>query len=328
MRYKCVDSGSEKCPCTLMEWGTCYTCKMAAGGICDCGGNGQWQGVCPFSEYLLNGKKTQLYSDEREFTISSYSKYSDELYVLHIDVTPGFAERCSRPGAFVMIKSLGFDVPLSVIKVNVAGESFVEIGLQVIGPKTKALLARIERTIGGEGIKSVNLEMKGPFYSGVVNPQLLDVKRNKAASTSIAARGMAIAPLINCLKWMFGSLDGAAEKIEDGSFLIDYGTVPDKFISDYLGQKLIAKSLRVHFTDGMEDVWELGEKSEIFIFLASPFYTDMLENRHPEFVNKTVFANHGNMCCGRGICGSCSYVDRDGTVVKKCKCNSTVPMVK
>ena len=47
MEYKCVDRGSARCPCALMEAGQCYTCTMSRKGKCDC--SVDWQGVCPYN---------------------------------------------------------------------------------------------------------------------------------------------------------------------------------------------------------------------------------------------------------------------------------------
>ena len=55
MKYKCADRGSLRCPCVLMEAGQCYACAMAREGKCDC--SEDWQGVCPYNEYLQNGKR-------------------------------------------------------------------------------------------------------------------------------------------------------------------------------------------------------------------------------------------------------------------------------
>ena len=58
MEYRCVDRGSLRCPCTLMEAGQCYTCTMSREGKCDC--SESWQGVCPYNEFLQRGCETVL----------------------------------------------------------------------------------------------------------------------------------------------------------------------------------------------------------------------------------------------------------------------------
>ena len=67
MTYVCKDRGTEHCPCALMATGQCYTCNMIKAGRCDCLSG--WQGVCPYTEFYQNGKKTLERRKTRNYEI-------------------------------------------------------------------------------------------------------------------------------------------------------------------------------------------------------------------------------------------------------------------
>ena len=37
-----------------------------------------------------------------------------------------------------------------------------------------------------------------------------------------------------------------------------------------------------------------------------------------------IIPNPANLCCGTGLCGSCSHTDKDGLTVRLCKCSPVV----
>ena len=74
MEHKCVDLGSDRCPCILMEVSQCYVCQMIRTGKCNCGS--LWQGVCPYTEYLQRGKKSQKELTPKVFKICKIKSFS------------------------------------------------------------------------------------------------------------------------------------------------------------------------------------------------------------------------------------------------------------
>lgn len=214
MEYLCVDMGTSKCPCILMESGQCYTCDMIRSGKCDCGIH--WQGVCPYTEYVSNNKEGARTTEERALIIKEVECCSPTLTVITIGTSIAFGMKCSEMGAFLMLKWKNWYVPISVLKVDVdfsMGEAYVMLGINASGPKTIGLLK--------EALVGETITVKGPFFSGLVNSQ----KYNKDSLNIVIAKGIALFPLINI-----------KEKVGNGlvNFYIDESKLPKVFTEKFL----------------------------------------------------------------------------------------------
>lgn len=307
MEYTCVDLGSDRCPCILMEAGHCYTCKMISKGKCDCGS--LWQGVCPYTEYLQRNKNIMQPVRIRNFDIIGIKSYSPELSVLTIDTPMGFGLKCKDLGTFLMIRWKDWFIPISVLRVTddyLEQRCYIDVGINATGPKTIGLLK--EAMIGGQ------VAVKGPFNGGLINKSLF----SRAAESIIVAKGIAIMPVINAKGLL-------SERSLD--FVIDTSKLPEEFLMEYLGD---VKFRRVNLEkDCFEVAEELKEnygycyreknKPNLF-FMVSPYYLEKLLNLTGFSKSAVIMPNHSNMCCGEGFCGSCSFVDQSGKTVKKCKC--------
>ena len=227
-----------------------------------------------------------------------------------------------------MAESMDFYIPISILDTMVYGESHIDIAIQPAGPKTKALISRIERDISQYPDKpapKLTLRIKGPFFSGLQNVQLLnewkmDILRNK--KYLVVGKGTAIAPMINCLKYLDGEKGNFMNDEKNVQLIIDTDKLNAEFLQDYLGPKLMEKACILSLYKDMAKVIDMGENADYILFLASPYYTSIFLSMDPYIKERTISANHANICCGIGLCGSCSYVDDSGTTVKKCKCIS------
>ena len=117
------------------------------------------------------------------------------------------------------------------------------------------------------------------------------------------------------------------------NLFIDDDKITSEFISDYVS-KIGARFNYINLSEDMETALAMLDMYDQIMFLASPYYTNQvirklrgngkLVRSRVEAVQAIgkclVVANHANMCCGLGICGSCSHTDKDGTTVKECKC--------
>ncbi|MBR5229489.1 MAG: hypothetical protein IKW01_01430 [Firmicutes bacterium] len=286
-----MDRGRERCPCILMEAGQCYTCTMSRIGKCSC--NGSWQGTCPYNEFVQNGSKPVDGSNFFEAAVEGVTEYSDMLKVVRLKVSTGFAQKCREPGSYIMVKSLEYKVPLSVLRTAVkggAGESFVELAIQPAGPKTKKLF------MPGKAC----WEIGGPLCAGLTNVEKLDFSR----PVSVIGKGTAITPYINIGERLSGEIFVDDEKLGRG------------FLEKYLGDREYTK---ISLATELEKAAEIIDRSDQIIFLASPYYTEKILEMRPERKSDIITANHANICCGLGICGACSYTDKDGVTVRRCK---------
>ena len=307
MEYKCVDRGSARCPCALMEAGQCYTCTMSRKGKCDC--SVDWQGVCPYNEFLQGGSVPAIKGglpEEFAAEVLEIRKYSEQLAVVRLGVDRGFARRCSLPGSFVMASVLGCRVPLSVLRTGWGPGGWIEIAVQPAGPKTKELLKScLDRGEQNPGKLSCLWKISGPFEAGLLNRERL----REGEPLTVITKGTAIAPFINIKE---GFLKGMKVKL-----LVDADKLTEDFLADYLADCSWEK---VSLTEDEEKILAAIDGADQVMLLASPYYTERFLGMRPERKGDIITANHANMCCGAGICGACSYTDKDGVTVRRCKC--------
>ena len=237
MEYRCVDVGTEKCPCILMEAGQCYTCRMCRDGVCACGES--WRGSCPYTTWLQQGGRIQEAPRVYKASILAVREYAPHLSVVTLSVPRGLAQRCRTLGTYIIVESLGWHIPLSVLRstyaagtashttpaaastagtapagsastdiqsasiktdtdlipasafppaIDAAGGGQIEIAIQPIGPKSRALLQDL----------TAPWRIRGPFYGGLT--ALGRGALHPADPLLVIAKGTAIAPLINILE--------------------------------------------------------------------------------------------------------------------------------
>ena len=307
MEYKCVDRGSARCPCALMEAGQCYTCTMSRKGKCDC--SVDWQGVCPYNEFLQGGSVPAIKGglpEEFAAEVLEIRKYSEQLAVVRLGVGRGFARRCSLPGSFVMASVLGCRVPLSVLRTGWGPGGWIETAVQPAGPKTKELLKScLDRGEQNPGKLSCLWKISGPFEAGLMNRERL----REGEPLTVITKGTAIAPFINMREGFL--------KEKQIKLLVDDDKLTEDFLADYLADCSWEK---VSLTEDEEKILAAIDGADQVMLLASPYYTERFLGMRPERKGDIITANHANMCCGAGICGACSYTDKDGVTVRRCKC--------
>ena len=401
MEYRCVDVGSEKCPCILMEAGQCYTCRMCRDGVCACGES--WRGSCPYTTWLQQGGRAQEAPRVSEASILAVRQYAPHLSVVTLSVPRGLAQRCRTLGAYIIVESLGWQIPLSVLRstyaagtashttpaaastagaapagsastdiqaasiktdtdlipasafpsaIDAAGGGQIEIAIQPIGPKSRALLQDL----------TAPWRIRGPFYGGLT--ALGSGVLHPADPLLVIAKGTAIAPFINMLErfCQAGTQDISTacqtQSLTPGlRLLIDADKLTADFLTDYLktqeGQSIPWQPIRL--ASEMERAAALIAESRQTLFLASPYYAAQAKNA---FLKSAAFdgaarvqdstcglkdredaisqarnrclllPNHANICCGIGICGACSETDGDGVTMRKCKCVQPETMVR
>lgn len=309
MTYDCMDKGSDKCPCVLIEAGQCYVCGMIRNGKCNC--NNDWTGVCPYTEYRQRGERPAELKEERQMHVVERKDFSESLTAVTLKVPIGYAHKCKKLGAFVMVRDedcMQWPVPISVAKSYVEdNEGRILLIINSNGPKTRKLLKRCS-------VGSV-WNIKGPFYSGILGSG----RFNPKAKTVVAAKGIALMPLLNIKDRVINNLV---------KFFLDKSKLPEEFISTYLNDmeydevdmngdiKKLCSMMKQSFDSCFE---ETGQRPNLMLMVSPYFADEISKNLHMD-KGEIILPNHSNMCCGEGICGACSYTDKDGTTVRQCKC--------
>ena len=301
----CVDAGSENCPCYLALTGDCLVCSRLQGeDRCAC----EWSGVCIYNEFIQGNRKVSNPRREFEVPIVRREVYQEDLVVYVLDVGKGFAMKADRPGSYLFVRGSGansfYDFPISVMQTDVdKGE--IHLGIRIISAKTKSLLAESEKLV-----------VRGPYRNGLHGMSSIMNKKGKNRNTLIIARGIGIAPGILASKAL--SQKGSVDMI------IDTEKISRELIDDYLTDQITTRYLPLAEKESLNELTALmREKTyDNVILLVSDHYIDLLGRAVKEILPAADLAvsNNFRICCGEGLCGSCSVCLPSGDTMKMCKC--------
>lgn len=294
-RMQCIDAGSQHCPCRLAALGDCLVCSRLAGhDNCDC----DWQGVCIYNEYVQNGCSEVPQRNAKKYKIQKLIMYGKNLAVMRVEVPEGLAEKASFPGSYVFMKNPDaepfFYAPLSIMKTDLQ-ERYIEVAVQINGPKTRKLLESDDC-----------VELRGIYCNGLLGAEKLTAPG--ARKVLCLAKGIGLAPLVNYSRWADGK--------DHIDFVIDTEKISTAFVEECLAGSRV-NSVKYSLLPASIK-WPEQEQYDIIVLSASDYYHKNIYI--PD--HKKVVSNNHYMCCGEGICGSCMAVDKDGDHYRMCKCNN------
>ncbi|MEG1931249.1 MAG: hypothetical protein RR131_08935 [Anaerovorax sp.] len=205
---RCMDAGSENCPCYLALTDDCLTCSRLQGKDCqEC----DWQGVCIYNEFIQGNKRVNNPRKEFEADVMEVKKYQEDLMVLVVKVDRGLALKCSRPGMYVFVGndqlSSYHQTPISVLKSDVTNGT-LHLAVKIISAKTKALV----------GLQKITI--RGPYKAGLVG-DLKPVER-----VLVLSKGIGIAPGIH-----YAHCQSNHCTVD---FIVDTEKISEKLVCDYL----------------------------------------------------------------------------------------------
>lgn len=303
-KARCIDAGSENCPCYLALTNDCLTCSRLQGKDCQ---QCDWQGVCIYNEFMQGNQKVLNPRKDFEAKVLEIKTYEDDLMVMVVQVGRGFALKCSRPGIFVFMGNEQMSeyhrTPISVLKSDVT-KGTLHLAVKIISAKTKSLV-ELEKVI-----------IRGPYKTGLVG-DLTPTKRVLALS-----KGIGIAPGIHYAHCQ--SKDCVVD------FIVDTEKISEELVNFYLENEksdgAVGNIDYISFGDeggiGKIESKLVEGGYETVLILASDYFIQTLSKRVKELCPgmNVVISNNVNMCCGEGVCGACTYVDENGEVIKRCKC--------
>jgi len=314
---RCIDAGSENCPCYLAATGDCLTCSRLQGkDYCDC----NWKGVCIYNEFIQGNSKVNNPRREFEAPIAQTKFYKKDLVVYVLNVGKGFAIKASRPGSYIFMKSSNsnnyYEVPISIMKSDIE-KGQIHLAIKIISSKTKALLWEQEKFI-----------IRGIYRNGIQGISNIVQKKVPDHKILIIAKGIGIAPGILAKQYLSHN-----RRVD---ILIDTDKISRELISDYLDRRSdISKDEEIAdegiikyliFSEVSAEI-ELEElllknKYDSVLILTSDYYIETFGNIVKKLLpdSNLAVSNNFHICCGEGLCGSCTHVTAGGETIKMCKC--------
>ena len=293
----CIDAGSEFCPCHLAESGECILCSQLQGShFCDCL---NWKGVCIYQEFHDNGNKAKEQRKTYTCKVSEKILYPDDILLIKFEAPHKLVIDLARPGSFIFVRSeenVYFDVPISILR----------------GIKTKQLL---NIKAGG------NITIRGPYWNGVFG--LKNIGKQKNNETLVIARGIGMAPMMPVIEKL----------IENGNsvtLLLDKQPFKDIYVSEWLDKlNIVPQEMNLIEKGQLSPEGKVAIKSIVkynnisLIHIAGAdiltySIIDFLDSLERQDIDLSC-CNNFKMCCGEGVCGSCTARFSGHRVKRFCK---------
>jgi NAD(P)H-flavin reductase len=305
----CIDAGTEFCPCHLAQTGDCILCSQLSGKkFCDCL---NWKGVCIYQEYKWNGEKTK--PGRKNYSCKIIKKLSIEKNAIILDISAPheLIKNLVHPGSYVFLRSpktsIFYDCPISIMETNI-DENIMTVAIEIKGIKTKSI------NFLSEGD---NILVRGPYWNGDLG--LRNIYKSREGTSLIIARGIGMAPMIPVMKKLYANGNNIIVILDKANYknpfiskhlemcnatVINCNTLQNGGVSEELKNKLTS----------------LFENEKInLIHCSGP---DILNYKVLEYIGDKVdfsCCNNAKMCCGEGICGTCSTRFKGHKVKKLCK---------
>ncbi len=308
----CIDAGSEFCPCHLAESGECILCSQLQGShFCDCL---NWKGVCIYQEFHDNGNKAKEQRKTYTCKVSEKILYPDDILLIKFEAPHKLVIDLARPGSFIFVRSeenVYFDVPISILESDIE-TNIISIMIEVRGIKTKQLL---NIKAGG------NITIRGPYWNGVFG--LKNIGKQKNNETLVIARGIGMAPMMPVIEKL----------IENGNsvtLLLDKQPFKDIYVSEWLDKlNIVPQEMNLIEKGQLSPEGKVAIKSIVkynnisLIHIAGAdiltySIIDFLDSLERQDIDLSC-CNNFKMCCGEGVCGSCTARFSGHRVKRFCK---------
>lgn len=305
----CIDAGTEYCPCHLAETGDCILCSQLSGKkFCDCT---NWKGVCIYQEFIWNGCKAKEGRKNYLCKILEKKVIDENIIIFKIETTHKLSRDLIYPGSYIFMRNPEcmqfYDTPISIMDSNTE-ENWIQVAIELKGTKTRS----INLLNQGEQIC-----IRGPFWNGVFGLKNLYKVRN--GKSLIIIRGIGQAPVLPVIKKLSANMNTV-------KVMIDVSPYKDIFIQKELmkyncdiieGRMMEGGKLTLEFKESLLNT--LSNENYDLIHCSGP---DILSHNILELVDENMAfscCNNARMCCGEGVCGSCTVKTNDHKLRRLCK---------
>ncbi|MFA9397737.1 MAG: sulfide/dihydroorotate dehydrogenase-like FAD/NAD-binding protein [Clostridiaceae bacterium] len=300
----CIDAGTQFCPCHLAETDECILCSQLNGKkFCDCK---NWKGVCIYQELVQNENKAKKGRETFNGSILEKIVLDEKIILLTIKLPHYLVKDLTYVGSFVFVRNPNaesfYDAPISIMEAD-SENDIIKIAIEIRGIKTKNLLDLEDKIL-----------VRGPYWNGVLG--LKNIVNTKDKVCVVIASKIATAPSIPVIK----KLKNNGNKI---IYIFENGGLNLSFINDYL----------IRYTDEIiqMNLFKNGELTDEFrgfldkinkeTFLIHCSTVDIIIAKVINYLEdkKHSCCNNAKMCCGEGVCGSCSIRYKNHRVKRLCK---------
>lgn len=300
-RWECIDAGSDYCPCYLAETMDCITCSHLKGKeFCDC----EWRGVCIYQAYIFEGNRKKEPREDIEAPIIETREYGENIIIFTLKIPHTLARELNQPGAYIFIRNEKFkhyfDIPISIMQVD-TNKDLIRLAVEIHGVKTKTIKTAKN-----------HLLIRGPYWNGLLG--LRHLKQTRDSNCLFVVRGIAQAPAILAVNYLLRNNNTV-------DLIIDTGTANYDFMEDYCEINEF-KKCNLYESEGIKLLdKQINSKKYSLVFIGTSDYLreNLYASNNKLKEIKNVTTNNNEICCGEGICGSCTIYDIDGMPIRTCK---------
>lgn len=308
----CIDAGSEYCPCHLAESGECILCSQLHGScFCDCS---NWKGVCIYQEFKYNGLKAKEGRKTYKCLVKERMLHQPDVLLIKFEAPHKLAIDLVKPGSFVFIRTdenVYFDVPISILESDIES-NIISIMIEIRGIKTKKLL---DINIGEE------ITIRGPYWNGVFGVK--NIQKQKEKNVLVMARGIGMAPMMPVIRKL-------SENNNKINLILDREPYDNIYVEEFLNKYNITP-IEINLVDKGELSTEGKTALKSFVnnenithvhVAGADILTYKVIDYLDEIDRKDVTlscCNNTKMCCGEGVCGSCTARFKGHKVKRFCK---------
>ena len=284
---------------------------MQGSHFCDCL---NWKGVCIYQELHDNGNKAK--EQRKTYTCKVCEKilYPDDVLLIKFEAPHKLVIDLARPGSFIFIRSeenVYFDVPISILESDIE-KDIISIMIEIRVIKTKQLL-NIES--GG------NITIRGPYWNGVFG--LKNIRKQKNNEALVIARGIGMAP-------MMPVIDRLVENGNTVTLILDKQPFKEIYVSEWLDKlNIVPQEMNLIEKGELSPEGKVAIKSIVkynnisLIHIAGAdiltySVIDFLDSLDRKDIDLSC-CNNFKMCCGEGVCGSCTARFSGHRVKRFCK---------
>lgn len=267
--------------------------------------------MCIYQEYCTNGNKPKPQRKSYFCKILNKECIEDNIIILSLLVPHKIAQDLYHPGSFIFMRNPStmqfYDTPISIMDVDLE-ENIIKVAIEVKGIKTKNInnLKEDDKVL-----------IRAPFWNGVFG--LKNVYMSKEGTSLIVAKGIGMAPMIPVLRKLYAN----GNKL---IVILDKSPYKNIFIKEYLKKydvEVIECNVLVNgeLTEEVKStINEIMDKKKINLIHCAG--ADILIYKIIKFNKDRVkisCCNNAKMCCGEGVCGSCSTRYKGRVVKRLCK---------